>query len=92
MCYKSEILIGFFEGIFGGLGVVIIKVIYDFYIRYRDEKGVKDFLNKESKDKWHTTYFITANINLTEDSVRFICSVSKGIDRSELEKEVWQLK
>ena len=93
MCnYKSELLIGFWEGIFGGLGVFLIKLLYDFYLQKRDEKRIINFLKNTTNFEWHNTYRIAAGTNITEDRVRFICYISNKIDRSEKEKEVWNLK
>ena len=42
MCeeYKHDIVRGFFTGVFGGIGVFIVKLIWDIYLEIRDTNRI----------------------------------------------------
>lgn len=90
--YKHDIIKGFFTGIFGGIGVFIIKAFWDWLIICRDKKRVLNFLRANTAFTWYTTHRIASGTDLTESRVAFICSVSKKIKRNQKQNETWALK
>ena len=94
MCnYSSDIIIGLTGGISAGLGLWVLEIFREEYKFNKHEKRIVKFLkdNKDKEFEYRNTYRIASSVNLPEDRVKFVCSYSKEIKRSETEKEVWTL-
>jgi hypothetical protein len=90
--YKHDIIKGFSTGIFGGLGVFLIKLLWDYYLYYRDEKRCYKFIKNNTAFGYWSTRRIASETNLTEGRVNQVCSASKRIVRNKNEKETWSLR
>lgn len=85
----SSIIAGFFVGIFGSMGVFFLTLLKDEYLICRDKRRVLKWLdeNSDKNKKWRTTHAIASHVNLTQDRVRFICSIHNKIRNSTGELE-----
>jgi len=90
--YKHDIIKGFFTGIFGGIGVFIIKALWDWYLFHRDERRIVRFFRNNTGFTFYNTHRIAAEVDLTESRTAFVCSSSDRIKRNERETETWQLR
>jgi hypothetical protein len=90
--YKHDIVKGFFTGIFGGIGLFILKLIGDWYLERRDMKRILKYFANNKEFTFYNTYKIASSTNLTESRVIFICSNSKELKRNEKEAETWSLR
>jgi hypothetical protein len=81
-------------GASGGLTIFLVGLIKEQILIWRDKRRVYNFLftDRNSVWKFRNTWTIASNVNLTEERVRFICSIHKKIKRSAEEDEVWQLR
>ena len=92
--YLHDIIKGLCSGIFGGIGLASIKLLYDRYLHKRDENRIVDFFYKENIGKgfeFRSTEVISSFTNLPEDRVNYVCSKSKKITRNTKEKLSWKL-
>lgn len=81
-------------GAAGGLTIFFVGLLKEQILILRDKKRVYQFLlnDKGSIWKFRNTWTIASNVNLTDERVRFICSIHKKIKRSTEEDEVWGLR
>lgn len=81
-------------GAAGGLTIFFVGLLKEQILIWRDKGRVYKFLlnDKGSVWKFRNTWTIASNVNLTEERVRFICSIHKKIKRSIEEDEVWGLR
>lgn len=101
--YDSSIII-WYGIIIGGVGGAIAGVavwLIDFFRELRTEKRHKERIynwlyeetSKENADKWRSTRAIASYTNLTQDRVRYICSIHEKIVLSTGTREDrWGLK
>lgn len=82
-------------GASAGTTVWSLSYIREKYNNYRDESTIVNIMALEKNRKpeltWRSTKTIASFCNLTEDRVRYICSVSKKIKQSKKTNEVWTL-
>ena len=101
MCWKQTLLTPFLTGLCGAMGVYIIAFIREQYKLGRDKRRILLWLSKNTAKKttlqpnvneYRTTRMIASYNNLTDDRVRFICSIHPQIrtTRGE-EKDIWGL-
>lgn len=91
------IIIGSVGGALAGITTLLFQWIKNGIYISRDKKRVYKWLNEvHMKDKnyeYRSTRTIASWTNLTEDRVRYICSIHKKIHLSVGEKEdSWKLK
>lgn len=90
------IVVGAAGGAAAGLIIVLIQYLKILWIEYRHKKLVHKWLLKNTADEEEKRFKTTRNIaswnNLTEDRVRYICSIDKRIYLSTGKNEdVWGL-
>ena len=76
------IIVGSAGGAIAGLAVWGINLLIEIINEKRHKKRIYDWLYKVTKqkdEKWRTTRAISSYNNLTEDRVRYICSVHEKI-------------
>ena len=91
------IIIGAVGGALAGVALWCIQSIKIKYVEFIHKRRVYNWLYKETKHKdskkWRTTRAIASYNYLTEDRVRYICSIHEKIVLSTGEKEdLWGLK
>lgn len=89
------IIIGFFGGLFAGLGIWLLDRIREKVNFSIDEAQIIKFLKStlnETDKSFRTTHRIASEVNRTEARVREVCSNSKKIRRNQLAEEIWTLR
>jgi hypothetical protein len=79
---RDGIIIGSLGGFFAGIAINVTNLLAEKYIECRDKKRIFNWLYEETKnksEKWRSTRAIQSYNNLTEDRVRYICSIHKKI-------------
>jgi hypothetical protein len=93
--FGQWMLISAVGGGVAGLMVWLADIVRVEYWKRRHKRRILKFFKDEVKSgkSWdlRNTYRIASSVNLTEDRVRYICSIHKEIKRNEKEKETWQL-
>ena len=84
------IIIGAVGGAFAGLAVSLVGYLHRKTIECIDKKNVYSWLRGNTKDadgeRYRSTRTIASYNNLTEDRIRYICSIHKDIYLSTGEK------
>ena len=82
----NGIIIGAVGGACAGVSVWAIQLWYTKRLENRDEQRVYNWLHKNTADKdgkrYRSTRAIASHNNLTQDRVRYICSIHTGIELS----------
>ena len=87
------IVIGGAGGAIAGITVWLVHYTHDKAVELIHKKRVYGWLLENSdKDSYRTTRVIASHNNLTEDRVRYICSIDARTRRSTGEEEVWRLR
>ncbi len=94
---RNGIIIGAVGGAIAGLAIWLFDFLKTKTIEYLDKKRVFNWLYNETKKdgakKWRSTRAIASYNNLTEDRVKYICSIHEKIVPSTGEKEdIWGVK
>lgn len=90
------IIIGSVGGALASLMTIVFNLLKDSFYVCRDKKRIYQWLKQEydnnEKFEYRTTRAIASWTNLTEDRVRYICSIHKKIHLSVTTKEdSWKL-
>ena len=97
MKIMDGIIIGSVGGALAGITTLLFQWIKNGIYITRDKKRVyqwlKETLNNDKSYEFRSTRTIASWTNLTEDRVRYICSIHKNIHLSVGENEdCWKLK
>lgn len=85
-------------GLFGAMGVYIIKAMNDYCILQKHKKRVYNWLKSNTEKgavnrEWRKSSTIASYTDLTADRVRYICSIHDKIRASRKEEnDMWGLK
>lgn len=90
------IVIGSVGGAFAGLAVYWSQYVHKKVVDSRERKRIRGWLQKnaakEPDNQFHSTRMIASWCNLTEDRVRYLCSIDEDILLSTgHEKEMWSI-
>lgn len=90
------IIIGGVGGAIAGLAIWLIQFVREKLSEYRDKNRIYGWLYEETKDKdykWRSTRAIASYNDLTEDRVRYICSIHPQIKLSTGDNEdLWGIE
>jgi hypothetical protein len=87
------IIIGGVGGFIAGMAVWIVSYLREKYTECNHKKRIYEWIYNETKDyreytvgqkddqRWHSTLEIASLNNLTDDRVKYICSIHKKITR-----------
>lgn len=89
------IITGAAGGASAGIILAILKGCHEAIQKKMRTRRITRWLEKvsepEGAESWRSTHAIASYTNMTEDTVRYICSESDQIVRSSGEKETWGL-
>lgn len=92
----SGIVIGAVGGAAAGLVLWLVARLNHYEIEWSEKRRVFEWLNKVTSmpeaSQWRSTRLIASYTDLTEDRVRYLCSIHKKIVLSSRDKEVWGIK
>ena len=91
------IIIGAVGGAVAGISIWMADLIHKKIIEYFHKKQVYEWLYKVTKpnyaNAWRSTRAIASHNNLTQDRVRYLCSIHKKIIESTgQEEDLWGIK
>ncbi|MCB0430846.1 MAG: hypothetical protein H6585_12035 [Flavobacteriales bacterium] len=90
------IIIGIAGGFFASQATGLTKWTRDKLIEWSDKRRIYEWLKKNSSDKaghkFRSTRAISSGCNLTQDRVRYICSIHKKIYLSTgINEDLWSV-
>jgi hypothetical protein len=92
----SGIVIGTVGGAAAGLVLWLVARLNHYEIEWREKRRIFAWLNNvtstSGSSQWRSTRLIASYTDLTEDRVRYLCSIHKKVVLSSGEKEVWGIK
>ncbi len=87
------VIIGAVGGAAAGLVLWLIERLNQYEMEWRERRRIRNWLDKvtapDNAKKWRNTRAIASYTNLTEDRVRFLCSIDPKIVQSSGENETW---
>jgi hypothetical protein len=92
----SGIIVGGVGGAAAGLVLWLIDRLNKYEIEFKEKRRVRKWLGEVTSapdaSHWRSTRAIASHTDLTEDRVRYLCSVHPEIVLSSGESEVWGIK
>lgn len=91
------VIIGGAGGAIGGIMVYLVQYLHNKILDWSESKRIHHWLGENTSDKrgegYRSTRAIASFNNLTQDRVRYLCSIHDGIHLSTgVKEDMWALK